>query len=56
MYMGNPAGSVDHFERYQALTGEERPVSSWIADVKQRAGRQREGAAAAPAAQAEVGQ
>ena len=42
MYMGDPASALDHFERYQALTGEERPVTSWIADVKQRAGKTRE--------------
>jgi tetratricopeptide (TPR) repeat protein len=51
MYMGDPAGSLDHFERYQALTGEERPVTSWIADVKQRAGKSRE-PIASPEAQA----
>lgn len=38
LYMGDPAAALAGFERYQALTGEQRPVTSWIADVKQRAG------------------
>ena len=53
MYMGDPATALDHFERYQALTGEERPVTSWIADVKQRAGKARE-SVASPDTQAGV--
>jgi len=51
MYMGDPGSALEHFERYQALTGEERPVTSWIADVKQRAGKSRE-PVATPEAQA----
>jgi Flp pilus assembly protein TadD len=51
LYLDDPAGAVEPFERYQALTGEDRPVTSWIADVKQRAGKR---APAAPGAQAEV--
>jgi tetratricopeptide (TPR) repeat protein len=47
MYLGDPAGALDNFERYQALTGEDRPVTSWIADVKQRAGRRDTAPAAA---------
>lgn len=54
MYMGEPAAALPAYERYQALTGEERPVTSWIADVKQRAGAAGNASAAAPAAQAEV--
>jgi lipoprotein NlpI len=49
VYLGDPAGAVDHFERYKTLTGEDRPVTSWIADVRQRSGRGREGGAPAPA-------
>jgi tetratricopeptide (TPR) repeat protein len=48
MYLGDPAAALDNFERYQALTGEDRPVTSWIADVKQRAGR-RDATPAGPA-------
>jgi len=49
MYQGDAAAALPHFEQYQALTGEDKPVASWIADVKQRAGRGRDSAAAAPA-------
>lgn len=38
LYLGDPGAALPGFERYQALTGEERPVTSWIADVRQRAG------------------
>jgi tetratricopeptide (TPR) repeat protein len=54
LYLGDAAGALPDFERYQALTGEERPVTSWIADVKQRAGRAREETPAAPSTQAET--
>jgi tetratricopeptide (TPR) repeat protein len=55
VYLGDPAGALPGFERYQALTGEDRPVASWIADVKQRAGRAAQAPPAqAPAAQAEA--
>jgi cellulose synthase operon protein C len=52
MYMGDPGAAVEPLERYKALSGEDRPVTSWIADVKQRAGKARDGAAATPAAEA----
>ena len=54
MYQADAAAALPHLEQYQALTGEEKPVTSWIADVKQRAGRGRE-STAAPATQAEAG-
>jgi tetratricopeptide (TPR) repeat protein len=54
VYLGNPAAAIDGYERYKALTGEDRPVTSWIADVKQRAGKAGNSPAAAPPAQAEV--
>ncbi len=38
LYLDDPAGAIEPYERYQAITGEERPVSSWIADVRRRAG------------------
>jgi cellulose synthase operon protein C len=53
VYLGDPAAAVEPFERYKALTGEDRPVTSWIADVKQRAAK-RDSAPVAPAAQAEA--
>jgi tetratricopeptide (TPR) repeat protein len=54
LYLGDPAAAVEPLERYKVLTGEDRPVSSWIADVKQRAGKARAATGTAPPAQAEV--
>jgi tetratricopeptide (TPR) repeat protein len=48
LYLDDPAGAIAPFEQYQAVTGEDRPVTSWLADVKQRAGK-RETATAPPA-------
>jgi cellulose synthase operon protein C len=39
LYLGDPAAALEHFERYKVLTGEDRPVTSWIADVRQRASK-----------------
>ncbi|HMA11337.1 MAG TPA: tetratricopeptide repeat protein [Steroidobacteraceae bacterium] len=49
MYQADAAAALPHLEQYKALTGEDKPVTSWIADVKQRAGRGREGSGAPPA-------
>lgn len=38
LYLDDPAGAIEPYERYQSITGEERPVSSWIADVRRRSG------------------
>ncbi|MGB8328262.1 MAG: tetratricopeptide repeat protein [Steroidobacteraceae bacterium] len=38
-YLGEPARALEAFERYQALTGEDKPVSGWIAELKRRAGK-----------------
>jgi Flp pilus assembly protein TadD len=48
LYQDDPAAAVELFEKYKAVTSEDRPVTSWIADVKQRAARR----APAPAAAA----
>ncbi len=53
LYQDDPAGALESFEQYKALTGEDRPVSGWIADVKQRAARR--APASPPAAQAGAG-
>jgi lipoprotein NlpI len=39
VYLGNPGAAIESFERYKALTGEDRPVTGWIADVRQRSGK-----------------
>jgi tetratricopeptide (TPR) repeat protein len=48
LYLADPGAAVEPFERYKALSGEERPLTSWIADVKQRAGRREAGPPATP--------
>ena len=53
MYLGDPARALPAFEQYKTLTGEEKPVSGWIADLRQRLGmpavKRPEAAAPAPA-------
>ncbi|MDR2215613.1 MAG: tetratricopeptide repeat protein, partial [Nevskiaceae bacterium] len=48
LYQGDAVAALPEFERYQALTGEDRPVTTWIADVRQRAGRAAAASAPAP--------
>jgi tetratricopeptide (TPR) repeat protein len=52
LYLGDPAKALPAFEQYKALTGEEKPVNGWIADLRQRLGmpavKKPEPAAAAP--------
>jgi Flp pilus assembly protein TadD len=36
LYMGDPVDALSAFERYKALSGEDKPVSSWIAELRQR--------------------
>ncbi|HEX4023477.1 MAG TPA: tetratricopeptide repeat protein [Steroidobacteraceae bacterium] len=38
LYLGDAAAALPQFERYKALTGEDKPVSVWIADLRQRTG------------------
>jgi len=37
LYQGDPAGALSAFERYKELSGEEKPVSGWIAELRVRA-------------------
>jgi tetratricopeptide (TPR) repeat protein len=39
LYLGDPERALSAFERYKELTGEERPVTSWIAELRQRLGK-----------------
>lgn len=39
LYVGDAEGALEAFERYKVLSGEERPVSGWIAELRQRTGR-----------------
>src|SRR5262249_53292392 len=38
LYQGDPAAALPEFERYKALTKEDKPVSTWIAEVRKRTG------------------
>ncbi len=51
LYLGDPERALTAFERYKELTGEEKPVSGWIAELRQRTGKpplKRPSAAPAP--------
>src|SRR5437879_4403707 len=38
LHLGDPARALTAFEQYQRLTGEDKPVSGWIAELRQRLG------------------
>ena len=38
LYLGDPKRALAAFEQYKAITGEEKPVSGWIAELRQRLG------------------
>jgi tetratricopeptide (TPR) repeat protein len=50
LYLGDPERALSELERYQELSGEEKPVSVWIAELRQRTGKKKPAAAPAPAA------
>lgn len=39
LYLGDPARALAELERYKELSGEDKPVNGWIAELKQRAGK-----------------
>jgi Flp pilus assembly protein TadD len=39
LYVGDPEGALDNLERYKELTNEDKPVTGWIAELRQRTGR-----------------
>jgi Tfp pilus assembly protein PilF len=39
LYMADPVTALTHFERYKELSGEEKPVNGWIAELRQRIGK-----------------
>jgi len=41
LYLGDPARALAELERYQELSGEEKPVSVWIAELRQRTGQKK---------------
>jgi tetratricopeptide (TPR) repeat protein len=56
LYLGDPVAALPEFERYKELSGEDKPVSSWIAELRTRTGVKPAPAAdaAAPAAAPEA--
>jgi tetratricopeptide (TPR) repeat protein len=38
LYLGDPHRALKAFEQYKQLTGEDKPVSGWIAELRQRLG------------------
>jgi tetratricopeptide (TPR) repeat protein len=38
LYLGEPERALTDFEQYRQLTGEDKPVSGWIAELRQRLG------------------
>lgn len=38
LYLGDPNRALQAFEQYKQLTGEDKPVSGWIAELRQRLG------------------
>jgi cellulose synthase operon protein C len=38
LYVGDPAAALPEFERYKMLTSEDKPVSTWIAELRARTG------------------
>jgi len=49
LYLGDPERALTELERYKELTGEERPVTGWIAELRQRTGKPTVPRPAAPA-------
>jgi tetratricopeptide (TPR) repeat protein len=39
LYLGDPERALTAFEKYKELTGEEKPVSGWIAELRVRTGK-----------------
>jgi tetratricopeptide (TPR) repeat protein len=38
LYVGDPKAALPQFERYKELTSEDKPVSTWIAELRARTG------------------
>ena len=48
LYMQDPTAALAEFEQYRVLTGEDKPVSGWIAELQHRAGVAKPAVASAP--------
>jgi len=38
LYLGDPATALGEFVKYQMLSNEQKPVSGWIAELRNRTG------------------
>lgn len=52
LYQGDPVAALAQFQRYKELTGEDKPVSLWLADLRRRTGAHAPTPTAAPSASA----
>lgn len=50
LYLNEPVTALSEFERYKELSNEDKPVSNWIAELRQRTGLKAPSAAPAPPA------
>src|SRR5579862_2164985 len=48
LYLQDPTAALPEFEKYRQLTGEDKPVSGWIAELRRRAGVAPTAATSAP--------
>jgi tetratricopeptide (TPR) repeat protein len=55
LYLGDPERALTALERYKELTNEDRPVTSWIAELRQRTGKPPLKPAPKPGAAGEAG-
>ena len=55
LYLGDTAAALTAMQRYQELATDDKAVTGWIADLKQRAGKSAAPAASAPAAPDKAG-
>ncbi len=39
LYLGDPERALTELERYKELSGEDKPVTGWIAELRQRTGK-----------------
>jgi Flp pilus assembly protein TadD len=53
LYLGEPALALDEMEKYRSLSGEGKPVTGWIAELRTRTGIKLAPAAAPAAPEAE---
>jgi tetratricopeptide (TPR) repeat protein len=53
LYLADPERALTELERYQELSGEEKPVSVWIAELRQRTGKKKPASPAPPTSSGE---